>query len=45
MPSNLPAAGRRFDNAELVAQGLAFDYGGLPARVMESAWVPSYCRS
>ncbi|MBI3552657.1 MAG: hypothetical protein HY077_09060 [Elusimicrobia bacterium] len=43
MLGRMPAGSRSLDNREMVAQGLAFDYSGLPPRVMERTWVPTQC--
>jgi hypothetical protein len=44
MPDNLPSGSYRLDRGQMVEQSLSFAYNGLPSRVMECAWVPSYCQ-
>jgi len=32
-----------FDVDQMIRDGLAFDYSGLPAEVLRRSWIPSYC--
>lgn len=42
---DLPESRRLFDVGRMVGDGVAFDYSGLPAGLLERSWVPSYCRA
>lgn len=45
MLGNMPRGRKPMDNALMVEQALAFHYEGIPERVLERSWVPSYCRA
>jgi hypothetical protein len=42
---DLPESTRLFDVGRMAGDGLAFDYSGLPAGLLERSWMPSYCRA
>jgi hypothetical protein len=42
---DLPESRRLFDVGRMVGDGVAFDYSGLPAGLLERSWVPSHCRA
>jgi hypothetical protein len=41
---DIPESGRLLDVDRMVKDGLAFDYSGFPAALLERTWIPSYCR-
>jgi hypothetical protein len=41
---DIPESRRLLDVDQMVRDGLAFDYSGLPDALIERSWVPSYCR-
>jgi hypothetical protein len=41
---DIPESERLLDIGQMVKDGLAFDYSGLPAGLLERSWIPSYCR-
>ncbi len=41
---DLPESKRLLDIKQMVRDGLAFDYSGLPVGLLERSWIPSYCR-
>jgi hypothetical protein len=41
---DIPESERLLDVDRMVNEGLAFDYSGVPADLLEHSWVPSYCR-
>lgn len=45
MLGNMPPGRRPMNNALMVEEALRFDYSGIPAEVMERAWVPAPWRA
>ena len=41
---DIPESGRLLDIGQMVKDGWAFDYSGLPVELLERSWIPSYCR-
>jgi hypothetical protein len=41
---DMPESTRLLDVDRVVRDGLAFDYSGFPAALLERTWIPSYCR-
>jgi hypothetical protein len=41
---DIPESRRLLDVDQMVKDGLAFDYGGLPEALIARSWIPSYCR-
>jgi hypothetical protein len=41
---DIPESRLLFDIDQMIAQGRAFDYGIMPADVIEKSWIPSYCK-
>ncbi len=41
---DIPEAQHLFDVGQMVKDGLAFDYSGVPPEVLARSWIPSYCR-
>jgi hypothetical protein len=42
---DIPESKLLFDVDEMVREGKAFDYSSIPTDVIESSWIPSYCRA
>ena len=42
---DIPEAKHLFNIDQMVKDGLAFDYKGVPQELLQRSWVPSYCRS
>ena len=42
---DIPETKHLFNVEQMVADGLAFRYAGLPLGMVERSWVPSYCRA
>ena len=42
---NIPESALLFDVGAMAREARAFDYGGLPAGLLERSWIPSYCRA
>jgi hypothetical protein len=42
---DIPETKYIFDVDKMVADGLAFNYGGMPAGMVAKSWVPSYCQA
>jgi hypothetical protein len=42
---DIPESRYLFDVGQMVAEGLAFDYSGVPAHLLARTWIPSYCRA
>ncbi|MGR8951518.1 MAG: hypothetical protein ACU83V_03795 [Gammaproteobacteria bacterium] len=40
----IPEVGRLFNVSQMIKDGEAFDYNGLPAHLIERSWIPSYCK-
>lgn len=40
---DIPEAKYLFDVDTMVRDGIAFDYGGIPADIIAESWIPSYC--
>jgi hypothetical protein len=41
---DIPESRLLFDIDRMIAEGHAFDYGIMPADVIEKSWIPSYCK-
>jgi hypothetical protein len=41
---DIPESRQLFDVDQMIAEGLAFDYSGVPAHLLARTWIPSYCR-
>lgn len=41
--AKIPESRRLFDAEAMIRDGLAFDYSGLPAEVIQHSWIPTYC--
>lgn len=41
---DIPEVGRLFNVPQMIKDGEAFDYNGLPAHLIERSWIPSYCK-
>jgi hypothetical protein len=41
---DIPESGLLFDINKMIGQARVFDYGIMPADVIEKSWIPSYCR-
>jgi len=42
---DIPETKYIFNVDQMVADGLAFEYAGMPAGMIEKSWVPSYCQA
>jgi hypothetical protein len=42
---DIPESRRLFDVDAMIADGLRFDYSGVPAHLLARTWIPSYCRA
>jgi len=42
--NDIPEAKLLFNIDQMVKDGLAFDYSGVPSKLLEKSWVPTYCR-
>lgn len=40
----IPESKILFDVEQMIADGLAFDYGQIPSGLMQRTWIPSYCQ-
>lgn len=43
--SDIPEVGLLFDVRQMIKDGEAFDYNGLPDYMIERSWIPSYCKA
>jgi len=41
---DIPEVGRLFNVFQMIKDGQAFDYNGIPAHLIERSWIPSYCK-
>lgn len=41
---DIPEVGRLFNVSQMIKDGQAFDYNGIPAHLIERSWIPSYCK-
>lgn len=41
---DIPEAGLLLNVSQLIKDGEAFDYNGIPAHLIERSWIPSYCK-
>jgi hypothetical protein len=42
---DIPESRLLFDIERMIAQAIEFDYGIMPADVIEKSWIPSYCKA
>ena len=42
---DIPESKLLFDVDQMVRDGKAFDYSSIPPDVVQSSWIPSYCRA
>ena len=42
---DIPESRRLFDVDAMIADGLRFDYSGVPDHLLARTWIPTYCRA
>ena len=43
--NDIPETKHLFDIDQMIADGIAFDFNGLPDYMVERSWIPSYCKA
>ncbi len=43
--NDIPEVGQLFDVKQMIKDGIAFDFNGLPEYMIERSWIPSYCKA
>ena len=43
--NDIPEVGQLFNVEQIIKDGIAFNFNGLPDFMIERSWIPSYCKA